>query len=68
MFATFGGMSDPGSLPRRASPGGQAYYRGFLYFNPATSVAVIYAFNTTSETSGQKHADLRDRVFDFLAK
>jgi CubicO group peptidase (beta-lactamase class C family) len=49
-------------------PGGQAYYRGFLYFNPATSVAVIYAFNTTSETSGQKHADLRDRVFDFLAK
>lgn len=48
--------------------GGQAAYRGYLYFNPATSAAVIYAFNTTSETSSEKLAALRNRVFDFLAK
>lgn len=48
--------------------GGQAYFRGYLYFNPATSAAVVYAFNTTSETSGEKMAALRDGVFDLLAK
>ena len=48
--------------------GGQAFYRGYLYFNPATSAAVIYAFNTTSEASGEKLAGLRNGVFDFLAK
>jgi len=48
--------------------GGQAYYRGYFYFNPETSAAVVYAFNTTSETSGDKHAALRDRVVNLLAK
>ena len=48
--------------------GGQASFRGYLYFNPATSAAVIYAFNTTSDATGEKQAALNDRVFDFLAK
>ena len=48
--------------------GSQAGFRAFLYFNPATSAAVICAFNTTSETSGEKVTELRNRVFDFLAK
>lgn len=48
--------------------GGQAYFRGYLFFNPATSAAVIYAFNTTSDASNEKQAALRDRVFEFLAR
>ncbi|HEX7832581.1 MAG TPA: serine hydrolase domain-containing protein [Thermoanaerobaculia bacterium] len=48
--------------------GGQASFRGYLYFNPATSAAVIYAFNTTNESSAVMQTDLRNRVFDFLAK
>lgn len=48
--------------------GSQAGFRAFLYFNPATSTAVICAFNTTSETSGEKVGELRNLVFDFLAK
>jgi CubicO group peptidase (beta-lactamase class C family) len=48
--------------------GSQASFRGFLYFNPATSAAVIYAFNTTSDASDEKEVALRNRVYDFLAK
>jgi len=48
--------------------GSQAGFRSFLYFNPATSTAVICAFNTTSETSGEKVTELKNRVFDFLSK
>jgi CubicO group peptidase (beta-lactamase class C family) len=48
--------------------GSQGAYRGYLYFNPATSTAVICAFNTTSETSGEKVTGLKNRLFDFLAK
>lgn len=48
--------------------GGQASFRGYLYFNPATSAALIYAFNTTSDTTDEKLAALRNRVYDFLAK
>jgi CubicO group peptidase (beta-lactamase class C family) len=48
--------------------GSQAGFRTFLYFNAATSTAVIGAFNTTSETSDEKVVDLQNRVLDFLAK
>lgn len=48
--------------------GGQAFYRAYLWFNPATSTVVIYAFNTTSGSSTEKLAPLRNSVFDFLAK
>lgn len=47
--------------------GGQGYYSGFLYFNPATSAAVIYAFNTDMSAT-DPYVAFRARVFDFLAK
>ncbi len=47
--------------------GGQGYYSGFLYFNPATSAAVIYAFNTDMSAT-PPYVAFRARVFDFLAK
>jgi hypothetical protein len=47
--------------------GGQAYFSGFVYFNPATSAAVIYAFNTDMSTTGP-YDELRLHVYDFLAK
>jgi CubicO group peptidase (beta-lactamase class C family) len=48
--------------------GGQGFFRGYVFFNPATSAAVVYAFNTTSDASGETMAALRDRVYNFLAK
>lgn len=46
--------------------GSQGAYRAAFYFNPATSAAVIYAFNTTSETSREKVTALTNRVYEVL--
>lgn len=48
--------------------GGQASFHGYLYFNPATSATVIYAFNTTNDTPSGKGPALTTRVFDLLAQ
>ena len=47
--------------------GGQAYFSGFLYFNPATSAAVIYAFNTDMSAT-DPYVAFRTHVYDFLSK
>ncbi|HEX6096239.1 MAG TPA: serine hydrolase domain-containing protein [Thermoanaerobaculia bacterium] len=47
--------------------GGQGYYSGYLYFNPATSAAVIYAFNSEIGPS-EPYMALRKRVYQFLLK
>jgi CubicO group peptidase (beta-lactamase class C family) len=47
--------------------GGQAYFSGFIYFNPATSATVIYAFNTESGAT-DPYVAFRLHVYDFLAK
>lgn len=48
--------------------GSQGAYRAAFYFNPATSAAAIYAFNTTGEHSRERTAPLNDHLIDFLAK
>jgi CubicO group peptidase (beta-lactamase class C family) len=49
--------------------GGQGAYRAFFYFNPATSAAVIAAFNSTSNAPAQEpYAELRKLVLDLLEK
>lgn len=47
--------------------GGQAYFSGFLYFNPSTSAAVIYAFNTDMSAT-DPYVAFRTHVYDFLSK
>jgi CubicO group peptidase (beta-lactamase class C family) len=48
--------------------GGQAWFRAFFYFNPATSAAVIATFNTTNEQMARdSYNQLRNLVYDFLA-
>ncbi|HJQ39943.1 MAG TPA: serine hydrolase domain-containing protein [Thermoanaerobaculia bacterium] len=48
--------------------GGQAAFRAFFYFNPATSAAVIAAFNSTNEEMAQEpYTALRNLVYDLLA-
>lgn len=48
--------------------GSQGAYRAAFYFNPATSAAVIYAFNTTAEQSRERTAPLNDHLIDFLSQ
>jgi CubicO group peptidase (beta-lactamase class C family) len=49
--------------------GSQAGFRAFFFFNPATSAAVIAAFNSTSEEEATAPYDeLRNMVYDLLAK
>jgi hypothetical protein len=50
--------------------GSQAGFRSFLYFNPATSTAVIAAFNTTNFASPANAAfeRMRDAALDLLLK
>lgn len=49
--------------------GSQAAFRAFFYFNPATSAAVIAAFNSASDPMAQEpYTQLRNLVWDFLAK
>jgi CubicO group peptidase (beta-lactamase class C family) len=48
--------------------GSQASFHAFFYFNPATSAAVIAAFNSTNdEMAEEPHTALRNLVYDLLA-
>ncbi len=48
--------------------GAQGSFRAFFYFNPATSAAVIGAFNSTNEQMMEEpYTALRNLVYDLLA-
>ncbi|HET8775842.1 MAG TPA: serine hydrolase [Thermoanaerobaculia bacterium] len=68
IFAPLGLQRSYGESTILGHTGGQASFHGYLFFNRATSTGVIYAFNTVSDTTGEKLTPLRDRVYDLLAK
>jgi len=61
-------LLDRGGTKIVGHTGSQAGFRSFFYFNPATSTAVIAAFNSTNSTMAEApYNALRNLVYDFLA-